>query len=428
MKGQRLFRKEVSDHLRNRWLGKALLVSGFPLRYVVLLTTLFAIFFLVFIISGQYTRRINVSGEIISLPHAIDIFSPQQGFITEQRASAGQIVKKGEHLYQIDVSRFTRTGSVSENSIAAINHQISQIDNIIVRLKSNRQTTLDTLNNQLDQYRTALQKSQDLLTSAAEGMSVMRTSMENYSRYQNQGLVTRDQLSNQRYLFYQQQNAFQSLSNQVIQEEIEITRMQSELSTRAADFDNQISQYEYQRSDLNRQLTEAAASGTLFINAPVDGKLETVSITPGQMVNPGDSLAQLIPADSHTYLLRLWLPNSSLPYIKPGDPVNIRYEAFPFEKFGQFAGRIVSVSSVPASAQEIARSRGVPSSQAGTEPYYKVLVEPEQTELWHQGKNIRLMSGMKAQTTLFLEQRAIYQWMVSPVYDIRKSVSGPIYE
>lgn len=36
----------------------------------------------------------------------------------------------------------------------------------------------------------------------------MRRTMASYGTYQRQGLITKDQLTNQRSLFYQQQNAF----------------------------------------------------------------------------------------------------------------------------------------------------------------------------------------------------------------------------
>ncbi|WP_273876769.1 HlyD family efflux transporter periplasmic adaptor subunit, partial [Serratia marcescens] len=75
-----------------------------------------------------------------------------------------------------------------------------------------------------------------------------------------------------------------------------------------------------------------------------DGRVESLSVTPGQMVNTGDSLAQLIPSNHAIYYLVLWLPNSSVPYVSRGDHINVRYDAFPYEKFGQFPGVIESIA------------------------------------------------------------------------------------
>lgn len=425
-----LFRKEVNEHQQSHWAGKALLLAGWPVWMVASLTGLFLVALLTFLISANYTRRINVSGEIITQPHSINLFSPEQGVITGLFVDTGKPVKKGQPLYQIDVSRVTQAGNVSTTTLAAIKKQREQIDTIITQLQNNKRATLENLQQQLDQYEKAHQVSQSMVDSAQEGLNAMKKSMQNYGAYQKKGLINTDQLNNQRYLFYQQQTSFQSLNTQSIQESLQITNLRSELVTKAADFDNQISQYGYQRNDLERQLAQADAKGSLLITAPTDGKISSLSVTPGQMVNAGDSLAQLVPAKNSPFFLIAWLPNESLPYVKPGEHINIRYEAYPFEKYGQFPGKVQSVSSAPVSEQELSSYSSAPRDANGkvNGPYYKVLVSLDKNQLnWH-GEQLNLSSGMKAESTMFLEKRPLYQWMLSPYYSMKKSVVGPINE
>lgn len=54
----------------------------------------------------------------------------------------------------------------------------------------------------------------------------------------------------------------------------------------------------------------------------------------------------------------LWVPNDAIPYITAGDKVNVRYDAFPAEKFGQFAGTVSVISKAPASPQEMRTYQG----------------------------------------------------------------------
>ena len=58
-------------------------------------------------------------------------------------------------------------------------------------------------------------------------------------------------------------------------------------------------------------------------------------------------------------------------------------------------------------------------------PYYKVIVRPEKQMIAYDGRELSLQNGMKANTSLFLEKRKIYQWMVSPFYNMKQSASGP---
>jgi hypothetical protein len=52
--------------------------------------------------------------------------------------------------------------------------------------------------------------------------------------------------------------------------------------------------------------------------------------------------------------------------------------------------------------------------------YYKVVISPEKQAVSYAGKRLPLENGMKAQSTLFLEKRKIYQWMLSPFYDMKR--------
>lgn len=169
--------------------------------------------------------------------------------------------------------------------------------------------------------------------------------------------------------------------------------------------------------------------GEIIIRALSDGKVDSLSVTVGQMVNAGDSLLQVIPENIENYYLILWVPNDAVPYISAGDKVNIRYEAFPAEKFGQFSATVKTISRTPASTQEMLTYKGAPQNTLGTSvPWYKVIVKPENQIISYDGKSLPLENGMKAESTLFLEKRRIYQWMLSPFYDMKHSATGPIDE
>lgn len=425
-----MFRQEAFDYQKTKWTGKALLISGVPVWGVSIISVTIIITLIIFIAFGNYTRRINVYGEVTTLPRSINIFSSQQGFITKRLVSVGDKVKKGQPLYQIDVSKVTDSGKVSKSNQQAIKRQLAQVDNIIKKLQSNKQATLDNIKTQKNKYEVAYEQSYQLVENSRQHVESMSKTVANYGEYQRRGLITKEQVNNQIYSYYQQQSAFHNLYSQNMQEALKITNLGSEIITRAADFDNQISQYQLQYGDLQRQLADTDATGILVINAPVDGRIESLSVTIGQMVNVGDSLAQLVPGTDAVYYLVLWLPNGAIPYIAAGDRVNIRYDAFPFEKFGQFSGRIETLSTVPASTQEMISYNSSPQRHvdSGRESYYKLLVALDKTQFQYQEKILHLTGGMKAQSTLFLEKRSIYQWMFSPFYDMEKSLMGPVYE
>jgi len=424
-----LFRKKALENRKMKWRGRAILLRGIPLWVIMLGSILFITAFLTFIIAGTYNRRVNVSGEVSTWPRAVNLYSGVQGVVVRQFVHEGQSLKRGDPIYLIDVSKSTRSGVVSDNQRRDIENQLVRVDNIISRLEESKEITLYALKKQRLQYSEAFRRSSDIIRRAEEGIKIMKNNMENYRSYQSKGLINKDQLTDQVALYYQQQNNLLSLSGQNEQNALQITSLESQIQTQAADFDNRIYQMELQRYELQKELVNTDVGGEIIIRALSDGKVDSLSVTIGQMVNAGDSLLQIIPENVENYYLILWVPNDAVPYISTGDSVNIRYEAFPAEKFGQFSATVTTISRAPASTQEMLTYKGAPQNALGTSvPWYKVIVKPEKQAITYDGKTLSLENGMKAESTLFLEKRRIYQWMLSPFYDMKHSATGPVNE
>ena len=423
-----MYRKEAIENRSHSWRGHALLLPGVPLWVVALFSFFFFTVFLAFIIAGSYTRRVNVAGEITTFPRPANVFSTAHGIITEKFVSEGQSISSGSPVYQIDVSKSTLKGVVSDNQRSDIESQIQRVTEIIHRLEISKSNTLNMLERQKELYSTAQVRSTEIIQRAKEGIGFMKKNMENYQSYQTKGLVTKDQLTNHVALYYQQQNNLLGLLGQNEQNSLQITALNSQIQVQAADYDNQIHQMELQRFELHKELASIDASGTIVVRALSDGLVNSLSVTVGQMVSPGDSLFQIMPRKIERYDLVTWVPNDAIPYLYPGEKVNIRYEAFPPEKFGQFSGTISIISKTPASHQEMLTYQGAPGAVtlAAAIPYYKVIVSPANLAIPYGDKRLNIEDGMKAQTTLFLEKRRIYQWMLSPFYDIKHSAAGPV--
>lgn len=424
---KKLYRKEAVEYKKSHWRGKALLLNGLPAWLILLLSTLFLMALISALIFGKFTQRIDVKGEVITLPHSINVFSPQQGFIIKQYVKIGDIVKKDQALYEIDVSRNTSSGNVSAAQIASINDKIENSNDIIKKLIDNKSQTINALNEQLKTSTDSLKETNRMLQNTQAGLKKMHANLASYDKYLSDGLITKDQYNYQHSLYFQQQSAYQSLVSQKMQLESQITQLNSDRVTKAADFDNQISSQYNQANDYKNQLVESNANGNLIIKATSDGRVESLSATQGQTVENGSSLAQIKPTGNVEYYLILWLPNNAIPYLKVGDPINIRYDAFPSDKFGQFPGTILSISSMPASRQEMSEYTNVRDGTAQQElALYKAIVKIKDKEFKHNGKTLRLSNGLKAQAVVFLEERPLYMWMFTPVYKISQSVSGPV--
>jgi membrane fusion protein len=424
-----VYRLKAVNNQKMKWRGRVLLLPGIPFWVVAGLAVFFILSFIAIIVGGNYTRRVNVTGEISTYPRSSNVYSSVQGVVIKQFVKEGQLLKRGDAIYLIDMSKSTRSGVVSDNQRDDIDNQIKRINQMIALLKNNKKNTLNMLNKQKEQYSTAYRRSLDITKKARDGIRIMKANMDHYRHYRVMGLITKDQLTNQVALYYERQNNMLSLSAQSEQNALQITTLKSQIQIQAAEFDNQIHKLELQRYELQKELLNVDVGEEVIVRALADGRIDSLSVTVGQMVNQGDSLLQLIPQKVDHYSLIIWVPNEVIPYLNTGDKINIRYEAFPAEKFGQFSGTIEVISRTPASPQEMRTYQGAPKADTFTViPYYKVIIRPEKHVIAYAGKKLSLENGMQAESTLFLEKRKIYQWMFSPFYDMRNSAIGPVNE
>ena len=63
-----IYRKEAIEYKKIHWKGKALLLAGIPAWLVTLLASLFLIALVLSLIFCTFTQRIDVRGEVITLP------------------------------------------------------------------------------------------------------------------------------------------------------------------------------------------------------------------------------------------------------------------------------------------------------------------------------------------------------------------------
>lgn len=423
--GKRLFRREAIEHQRSYWKGRVILLRGVSPLIISACCVTFLAMIIAMLCLFKYTKRIDVVGEVITLPHPLNISSPQPGSVSRQSIQVGDVVKKGDILFELDVSKSTDSGNVSDTNVAMVKAKIVNAEDIIAKLKVNKDGFIETTRRQIQRYEHSLNETEKMLATAKKGLDHIEKSLQNYSDYLKRGLINKDQYNNQHSLFVQQQNAFQSLSSQKMQIELQLTQTRSDLTVKTAELDNQITSQYSQLRDLQTQLIENSANGKIVVKSTIDGRVESIAVTRGQMVEAGSSLAQVKQLTGIDYYLLLWLPDNSLPYVKIGDVVNIRYDAFPSDKFGQFSGKVLSISSMPATRRELAEYSNNQMSNTPAPTLYKAIINIKDKEFIYKNRRLVLANGLKAKSIVFTEERPLYQWLFSPVYKVVQSLKGP---
>ncbi len=164
-----------------------------------------------------------------------------------------------------------------------------------------------------------------------------------------------------------------------------------------------------------------------WLRSPIDGIVQRLDVTTvGQVVTPAQSLVTIVP-DGTALIIEASLSNEDIGYVKVGQPVEVKVDTFPFQKYGSLRGTLVWVSAdaedkATASKDLDARS-GAPATTphpdteaAGTTGYvYKVHIRTDRSQLTVAGEPRRLQAGMTVQADIVTDRRRIIDFFLSPV-------------
>lgn len=121
-------------------------------------------------------------------------------------------------------------------------------------------------------------------------------------------------------------------------------------------------------------------------------------------------LATLVPQQA-PLRVEVWVPNDDIGFVRPGQPVKLKFAAYPFQKYGMAHGEVQWVNA-DAQVEEPGRA----ATEAGTSPpRYKATVTLREAELVRDDRRHTLTAGMQTQAEILLGQRTVLEYLLSPV-------------
>lgn len=142
-----------------------------------------------------------------------------------------------------------------------------------------------------------------------------------------------------------------------------------------------------------------------IIRAGRSGYIAIPNVEVGQQVDPSKLLLSIVPERTELYA-HLYIPSSAAGFIKPKDKVVLRYQAYPYQKFGLSSGSVVSVAKTALGRQELSGLGMVSSDLAkSNEPVYLVKIKPDKSTITAYGEEKPLQIGMTLEADILHEKR-----------------------
>src|SRR5689334_22226584 len=411
---RQLFRQEAIEAQREKFLGEATIARPVPFWVFTVLAAGIAILLISVAVWGQYTRRERVEGYLALDTGAARVLIPDAGRISDLLVKEGDEVKAGDALAKISLERSTGAGTSTTETVAA------EMQSRRATLEKEQAQWRDLADQQVEQVRRKAKDLENELVQIDREMKLQEVRIKS----------ARDQLD--RYSALSGEKNFVSEANvkakrdEVTDQEIKLQtlrrqRSQVERDLGAAKMDEpqiqlrskaQIEQIERQMSELRQGMSQVEAQRETVIRAPMAGVVTNVAVNRGQSIAQDAPLATVLPKGSGMHV-ELLVPTRAIGFVTKGQEVVLRYDAFPYERFGQYRGVVSDIGRNVWTAGE----RVGPLS--AREPVYRVDVALDKQSVSALGQEFPLRPGMLVNADLLLEKRTLLEWIFEPVLQLK---------
>lgn len=418
-----LFRQESLDARREAWAASSHLPKNASLRTAAWVSIFVSLSLLIFLVFGEYTRRVRAEGVILPSGGLSRIAAPANGWIREANVREGDAVKQGEVLYCLDVDSITERGGTQKATIGLLRQLrdeiIAEIDRHETLSQGEKQQLLDDLEYSREELQ-QIEAHHALLTEFADTLEKNTNRQEDLVA---RGFSTFAQMESRQQVHMSYRLRLETLLRERLQLVARIAQLTRQVEMVDQKFASSLGELRQRLIEIDRQISEGEARREIRVVAPRDGRVTAVMADAGQVVISGSPMLTIIPEDAHLQG-QLLVPSGAIGFINAGDRVLMRYESFPYQRFGQFSGTIVAISRTTLRPEELDQLVVGGSARRFVGAFYRVTIEPDHDEILSDGQRERLQPGMQFEAHILAESRRLYQWLLSPLYRIADGFTG----
>lgn len=438
------------EKLDHQFLPAALEIIETPpspgLRF--LLWTLCSLFMIAVIWAciGRIDVVAIASGKVVPAG-SVKVIQPLEiGSIRAIHVHNGQHVRKGQLLIELDPTitgadeTQARTAQISADITKARNdailaylagksHTLRAPANTPPEVARNQEQFLKTAIAQFEAERSSLLQSRAEQAAELTGARAELTKLEQTLPLVKRQLKARQDLEAKGYFSRLKTSEYEQQLIEHIQN-IEVQRSNTvKASASIANLDSQMRKLKetFGReavTDLSEATDKSAIAGEDLrkasqrrafqqIRAPVDGTVQQLVVyTVGGVVQPAQPLMMIVPDDADI-AVEAMIPNRDVGFIREGQPVRVKLEAFPFTEYGFVEGTVETISR---DAIEQEQSKGPsPAGSPQQSLVYAVRIKLASKSLMIGRRLQPIGPGLAVQAEIKTGKRRIIQYLLSPI-------------
>lgn len=410
------FRREALDNKRAPLHGKVLITPHFSYTLISTLLFLWLVAAAYWLFTNSYVRKEDVNGWLSPAEGLVRIYPLYDGIIEKLYVAEGDFIKKGQRIAKISQNRHLASGEMFSSTL--VKEYLTQKSSLLSQLELNEKNfniEYERLMRRFPASKRVLERLQQKLAVSQRAINVLGSQSNKAKALLDNGHMALLEYNN---LLMRELDALTEVDNILLQIEDQksaIDSINSELQMLPNKHQMVLDGIKDRISAIDQKITEIVGQESQIMTATKDGTVYNLQVSVGYQVSAQSSapLLTIVPLDSELSA-ELLVPIRSSGFLKKGQKIKIRYDAYPYQKFGLYSGEISDVSKTVLRSGENLNS---PVDIA--EPVYVASVILERQSIRAYGDTIKLIPGMTLKASVNIDERSFLEWMLEPLLSIK---------
>lgn len=413
-----LFRPAATQFTQDRFYwGQVAWVQPPGVRRLVWLLTASVLAMLFFLLQVPYARKETVPGYLAPASGTARIHASQTGVVAVVHAKEGDEVDAGQALFSIDTAQIAANGrDVNAMVLNALQEQGNRLSQQIAAETQRAHIDRLRLESLITGTRSEIHHLALQIASQEERIQIAERQLTNGEMLKAQGFVSGADTDRRRAELLEQKQSLAGLLQQQTVRHSQLSEQQFALEQLPATSTERLRVLQGEASVLEQRSAEISGRGAYVILSPIRGRVSGVQATVGQMAEPRLLLATVVPGHSRLQA-ELFVPTRSIGFIRPGQDVKLLYDAFPYQNFGTYGGKVLQVSRTVLTASDAAGPISL------KEPAYRVTVALNRPDVDADGERVALQTDMLLRADIVLDRRPLMDWILKPFKSAGQRVS-----
>lgn len=391
-------------------------INFIKILHKILVTFVIIVLVLIFVLRLNDTVSFK-EGQIFSDTPQLKINAPNEVRIINVSVKEGQEVQKGDTLFVLENKKTKSDFDILNTDIASKENKLKIINKLIANTIERKKSLMQLLRIQSGIYTTDRSKTateinalNNKLTLASQQTSILTDKYITDSLLFAKGAISRYELTDTKN---------KNLDDKKSQVDIKSTynaknfdfenlynnynRSKNDLQRSIIDVDNEIQDYQSDLVELQTEIKDGSHNlayiadelKKLVIVSPITGTISNVFNARQniEIINKGELLAIVAPK-KETFYAKVILDEKDLTYIKTGQDINLKLDAYNYFRFGAIKGKITYVS---------------PSDVDKT--FYCL------AQIVTYNPNITLKAGYKLKGEVIIERMQLFQYIIKKLFN-----------